>query len=217
MTTLDDDIVALFTRRVYDMAGVTDSSVKVYLNGKRVAVNGFKEVRRRLSRAPRPRPAPAGAEVAASAQLLTGRASCPRAPQYVDLFLGPKLGGQPRVFEKVSDRWEVAIAASDDGFQQFSFTNAIATTKGGTHVNHVSEQVVEKVLEHLKKKHKGLDKILKPNHVKGHLKVFVNCLIENPAFDSQTKENMTLKVSAFGAPAAHCPRPHPRPGPRPSR
>ena len=27
----------------------------------------------------------------------------------------------------------------------------------------------------------------------------MNCLIENPAFDSQTKENMTLKVSQFGS------------------
>ena len=45
---------------------------------------------------------------------------------YVDLFLGPKLGGSPRVFEKVSDRWEVAIAPSVDGFQQFSFVNSIA-------------------------------------------------------------------------------------------
>lgn len=29
--------------------------------------------------------------------------------------------------------------------------------------------------------------------------VFLNCLIENPAFDSQTKENLTLRVSAFGS------------------
>ena len=46
-------------------------------------------------------------------------------------------------------------------------------------------QVVERVLEHLKKKHKGLEKILKPSHVKNHLRIFINCLIENPAFDSQ--------------------------------
>ena len=29
--------------------------------------------------------------------------------------------------------------------------------------------------------------------------VFVNCLIENPTFDSQTKENMTLQVKSFGS------------------
>ena len=39
--SLDADTVALLTRRVYDMAGVTHHSVKVYLNGKRIAVNNF--------------------------------------------------------------------------------------------------------------------------------------------------------------------------------
>lgn len=29
--------------------------------------------------------------------------------------------------------------------------------------------------------------------------IFVNALIENPAFDSQTKETLTLKSSAFGS------------------
>ena len=41
--------------------------------------------------------------------------------------------------------------------------------------------------------------IRKPAHIKAHLKIFINCLVENPAFDSQTKENMTLKQSAFGS------------------
>ena len=35
--------------------------------------------------------------------------------------------------------------------------------------------------------------------VKNHVWVFVNAMIENPTFDSQTKENLTLKVSAFGS------------------
>jgi DNA topoisomerase-2 len=29
--------------------------------------------------------------------------------------------------------------------------------------------------------------------------IFVNALIENPSFDSQTKETLTLKASAFGS------------------
>ena len=71
----------------------------------------------------------------------------------------------------MGDRWEVAIAPSDDGFQQFSFVNSIATTKGGTHVDHVANQVVEKLLEVMKKKHKGMEKMLKPAHIKSHIKV----------------------------------------------
>ncbi|EMP27615.1 DNA topoisomerase 2-beta, partial [Chelonia mydas] len=35
--------------------------------------------------------------------------------------------------------------------------------------------------------------------VKNHIWVFVNCLIENPTFDSQTKENMTLQPKSFGS------------------
>ncbi|RIA79349.1 hypothetical protein C1645_882713, partial [Glomus cerebriforme] len=29
--------------------------------------------------------------------------------------------------------------------------------------------------------------------------IFVKCLIENPTFDSQTKENLTLKATSFGS------------------
>jgi len=65
-------------------------------------------------------------------------------------------------------------------------------------VGHVVDQVVTKLLETSKKKNKGgMD--LKPMHVKSHMWVFVNCLIENPSFDSQTKENMTLKAKNFGS------------------
>lgn len=35
--------------------------------------------------------------------------------------------------------------------------------------------------------------------VKNHMWLFVNCLVENPTFDSQTKENMTLQQRSFGS------------------
>lgn len=35
--------------------------------------------------------------------------------------------------------------------------------------------------------------------IKNQFKLFLNCLIENPAFDSQTKENLTSKSSKFGS------------------
>jgi DNA topoisomerase-2 len=35
--------------------------------------------------------------------------------------------------------------------------------------------------------------------VKAYLSVFVNAMIENPAFDSQTKETLTLRPSSFGS------------------
>ncbi len=41
---------------------------------------------------------------------------------------------------------------------------------------------------------------------RNHLWVFINCLIVNPTFDSQTKENMTLLQSKFGSKCALSPK-----------
>ncbi|CAG8790354.1 1764_t:CDS:1, partial [Cetraspora pellucida] len=49
----------------------------------------------------------------------------------------------------------------------------------------------------VKKKHK--DAKLKPFQVKNHISVYINCLIENPSFTSQTKEYMSLKEKSFGS------------------
>jgi len=97
----------------------------------------------------------------------------------------------------VNDRWEVAVTVSDGAFDHVSFVNSICTYKGGNHVTHVIDPIVEKVLEAVNKKNKAAP--IKNAQVKSQLWVFVKCLIENPSFDTQTKENMTLRVSAFGS------------------
>ena len=43
MQSLDEDIVALMTKRVYDLAGVTDARVKVKLNGQFIKCKNFVE------------------------------------------------------------------------------------------------------------------------------------------------------------------------------
>lgn len=121
---------------------------------------------------------------------------------YIDLYLKDREddAGIPLkiVYENVNDRWEIALTTSDRGFQQVSFVNSIATTKGGRHVDHVVDSVVKNLIETLKKKNKGGINI-KPFQVKNHMWIFVNCLIVNPTFDSQTKENMTLQMKSFGS------------------
>lgn len=121
---------------------------------------------------------------------------------YSKLFLerpgatAPGMPPLPLLHQKFGDRWEVVVSISDGQFQQNSFVNSIATTTGGTHVNHVADQIVKELVTHVKKKNKTT---LKPFQVKNHLWVFVNSLIENPAFDSQTKNTMTSKPSTFGS------------------
>lgn len=101
------------------------------------------------------------------------------------------------VYENVNERWEVAVTISEKGFQQVSFVNSIATTKGGRHVDYIADMIVKQIMETIKKKNKGGINV-KPFQVKNHLWLFVNCLIVNPTFDSQTKENMTLQAKNFG-------------------
>ncbi|KAI9090852.1 DNA topoisomerase [Phlyctochytrium arcticum] len=118
---------------------------------------------------------------------------------YVNSATPSTVVGKPQIiYERPNERWEVAFTVSDGQFQQISFVNSICTMKGGTHVSHVADQLVATLIEAAKKKDKkGVP--LKPFQVKSHLWIFVNCYIENPAFDSQTKENMTLRQSSFGS------------------
>ena len=103
---------------------------------------------------------------------------------YVDLYLKgheDETGNQIKcIHEKCGDRWEVAIAPSTEGFQQMSFVNSIATTKGGRHVDHVSKLVENALTDVLKKKNKAGVQI-KPHQVclfyfQLHPSVFLYCL-----------------------------------------
>ncbi|KAA8497819.1 DNA topoisomerase 2 [Porphyridium purpureum] len=115
---------------------------------------------------------------------------------YVNLYMHEK-PDVPLVHERCGERWEVVVTASDGQFNQVSFVNSIWTIKGGTHVTHVADQIVAKLSEHIAKKSKTVAP--KPFQIKSHLSIFVNCLVENPAFDSQTKETLTSKPSSFGS------------------
>ncbi|XP_050517290.1 DNA topoisomerase 2 isoform X2 [Diabrotica virgifera virgifera] len=124
---------------------------------------------------------------------------------YIDLYIKGKeddTGNSLKVVHEVAnERWEVAVTLSDRGFQQVSFVNSIATTKGGRHVDYITDMIVKQLTEVLKKKNKGGVSI-KAAQIKYHMWVFINCLIVNPTFDSQTKENMTLQIKSFGSKCA---------------
>ena len=163
MDKLDDDIVSLFEKRVFDMAGITPKSVSVYLNGKKLQVKNFEDY----------------------------------IHMYIDASKEEDEIDPPIVFEQPHERWEVGMSLSESQFQQVSFVNAISTSKGGKHVDYVTDKIVKAILEKIAKKEKNLT--IKPQHVKQHLWIFVNCLIENPIFDSQTKETLTSKKEDFGS------------------
>ena len=92
---------------------------------------------------------------------------------------------------KMNEVWlDVVIGHSTSGgFQQCSWVNGIATTKGGSHVDKVVSALVSEIQK---------DKrcaTLKPAQIKASLFVFVKGVIVNPTFSSQTKAECTSKIS----------------------
>ena len=155
---LTPDMLALLKRRVFDLAAVTDKSVKVKYNSELLPVKNFLH--------------------------------------YVDLYVGDK-AVTSRVHEEANERWEYVVCmAPKEEFTQVSFVNGIFTGKGGKHVDYILNQFVRKMTAFIKLK-KKID--VKPNTIKEQIFLFVRCVIENPAFDSQTKDYMNTPVASFGS------------------
>ena len=165
---LTADMVALFLKRTYDIAAVTDKTVKVKYNGAVVPVRHFQ--------------------------------------QYVDLYIGAKgAGGEggggaaavKRIYENPDPRWEYVVClTTTDEFAHISFVNGIYTPRGGKHVEYITNQIVRKLAELIKKK-KKVD--VKPNTIKEQLMLFLRCDIDNPSFSSQTKDELGTAVANFGS------------------
>jgi DNA topoisomerase-2 len=154
---LTDDMFALLKKRTYDIAAVTEKTVKVKFNTQPVPIRSFEN--------------------------------------YVNMFI--KDDDVKVIFEAPNDRWEYAVTLTPLGeFAQVSFVNGIYTSKGGKHVEYILNQIVKKVCDVIEKKKKIK---VKPATIKEQLMLFVNCTVENPAFDSQTKECLTTTAAKFGS------------------
>jgi DNA topoisomerase-2 len=155
---LNTEMLNLFKRRIYDVAAITDKSVKVKFNSELLPIRQFS--------------------------------------QYVDLYLGSK-NEVKRYHEEANERWEYVLALSpNDEFQQVSFVNGIFTSKGGKHVEYILNQIIRKLSNYILKKKKIN---VKPSTIKEQLMLFIRCDIENPSFDSQTKDYLTTQSSKFGS------------------
>ena len=158
---LTSDMMALLNKRVYDIAAVTDHSikkVKVGYNDVQAPVKNFQ--------------------------------------QYVDLYVGAKTETK-RIYETTDERWEYAVAlAPNHEFTQVSFVNGICTFKGGKHVDYIMGQLTRKLCDYIEKKKKIR---VAPTAIKEQLMLFLRCDVENPSFDSQTKDYMNTPVAKFGS------------------
>lgn len=101
----------------------------------------------------------------------------------------------PDYFYEDSDDWKIGFAFSDNGFTNTSFVNSVHTSNGGTHVEYITNQLIAHLREFIKKKHKIE---VKPNDIRNHIHVFINCNIVNSNFDAQTKTKLMTEVRDFG-------------------
>ena len=101
------------------------------------------------------------------------------------------------MYESANDRWEYGVAmAPNHEFQQVSFVNGIHTSKGGKHVDYILNQITRKMIALIEKKKKIT---VNANVIKEQIILFLRCDVENPAFDSQTKDYLNTPSSKFGS------------------
>lgn len=93
--------------------------------------------------------------------------------------------------------WNVGIVFDPNpGYRQISFVNGLCTIQGGTHVKHVLDIVIHKLIKLIQAKNKNLN--VRYTTVKDNISIFVDATIEDPTFDSQTKALLKNPVSSFG-------------------
>ena len=151
-----EDMINLMYRRIYDIAGITDKSINVYLNDEKIKIKSFLD--------------------------------------YIKLYNN---SSSSLCQETISDRWDVIFSIShNDTFEQVSFVNGICTSKGGSHVECIAKQISNGIIADIKKKHK---KEIKDKVIRRYMSLYINSVIENPSFDSQTKERCITSQNKFGS------------------
>ena len=193
---LTPDLVSLFKKRTFDVAGITDHSVKkikVYYNDVILPVKNFKTyIDLYLGD---------GNESEGGDALVVDADDVSEETVSVASVAAVAASADKskvkRVYEENGERWEYAVAVTPTGtFEQVSFVNGIATTKGGKHIEYILGQITRKLSALIEKKKKI---VVSANTIKEQLILFVRSDIENPSFDSQTKECMNTPPAKFGS------------------
>lgn len=93
------------------------------------------------------------------------------------------------------DRFEVTVFPSEDGFQHISYINSTCVHKGGTQIPYVMNQIVGAVREHVQRRTK---QDVKPSDIQNHFHLVINAQLNNPRYNSQTKEQLETLPSQYG-------------------
>jgi len=79
-----------------------------------------------------------------------------------------------------------------DDFRQFSYVNGLNVQSGGTHIDYITTEIVNRIREALSKRHKAI----KPGDIRNKLMVVASMRdFKDLKFASQTKENVTNSIT----------------------
>lgn len=169
MKELEDDIITLMEKRVYDLTACCPD-ISIYLNGKKLAINSFEKY--------------------VNLYIGSDKKTIPRAYEKVNdrweicVCLSPD-----DKMEQVS--FVNSINTLRGGKHVDMIANQIA--------KKMIIKTEKKGKKGKKGKKEDTKSLIKPANIKDNLWIFLNSTIINPSFDSQTKETLKTQVSKFGS------------------
>lgn len=96
------------------------------------------------------------------------------------------------------DNWDIGLIVKENEQDKplyISFVNSICTYNNGTHMKYVTNQITENITNILETKYKLLN--IKPNYIKNNIDIFINAVIVNPDFQSQSKDELTTPIKSY--------------------
>lgn len=148
--SITDDIVKLFKKRAYDLAGILNST-NIHWNNEQIEINNFTD--------------------------------------YVKLYYTDEIN---YVHQKCGDSEVIISNSLDDKFKQISFVNSVHTKDGGKHVDHILKQILANMNKAISRKYKNVN--IRDSFIKDKIYIFINSVVENPSFSSQTKDSLSSNV-----------------------
>jgi DNA topoisomerase-2 len=192
LENLTPDIISLLTRRVYDIAGM-HPKIKVYFNDKKIESNTFKKYISLYD----------FGEIKIERLDVDNDVSTVKEDDD-NISISSKSSNKEKekkddfIYELENERWKIAVMYHPTyNHEAISFVNGICTYNGGNHVDYIVNNIIERLKTIITKKHKDIT--FKPQMVKDNLIIFIDSVIENPSFTSQTKETLKTKASDFGS------------------
>jgi len=96
------------------------------------------------------------------------------------------------VYQKCGESEIIISNSLDDKFKQISFVNSVHTKQGGKHVDHILKQIINNMHKAISRKYKSVK--IRDSFIKDKIYIFINAVIENPTFSSQSKDSLSSNV-----------------------